>query len=317
MFSTVHPIIPDYFGYHQNCPDGKTTEVICKMFAETSGNVVKTFPCVGNNISEPIENFKDKIVAFGDYCPKRDYIEKLAKVAKYIIILDHHATNKKIFDTPFEESNIFAIFDMNRSGCGIAWDYFFPNVSRPLIVDYVEMRDLWKWTTTKLPDPKEILCYLDKEDYFSESDSSKLIDLFNKQDLSEFVERGKIYCDIDTKEICSCCSMSSECTIEYCGEIMHGRISTCNRQLRSDAGAALVNTPLKDGTLPKFGVIYYYNYSTDEWWISMRASSSSDVNLCLFAEGFGGGGHPKSSGFSLKNGCSKSIHDIFKLVKYE
>lgn len=38
---------------------------------------------------------------------------------------------------------IYAYFDMNRSGAGLAWDAFHPKKTRPALVNHVEDRDLW------------------------------------------------------------------------------------------------------------------------------------------------------------------------------
>ncbi len=40
---------------------------------------------------------------------------------------------------------VAAIFDMNRSGAGIAWDYFFPEDDRPELLNFIEDRDLWRF----------------------------------------------------------------------------------------------------------------------------------------------------------------------------
>lgn len=44
-----------------------------------------------------------------------------------------------------DDSNLAAIFDMDRSGAGLTWDYLHPGVSRPRIIDLIEDRDLWKF----------------------------------------------------------------------------------------------------------------------------------------------------------------------------
>lgn len=41
--------------------------------------------------------------------------------------------------------SIFASFDMNRSGAGMAWDYFFAGQPRPQLIDKIEDRDLWRF----------------------------------------------------------------------------------------------------------------------------------------------------------------------------
>ena len=45
------------------------------------------------------------------------------------------------------------LFDMERSGAGMAWDYFFPNIGRPKLIDHIEDRDLWRF---KLPHTRAI-----------------------------------------------------------------------------------------------------------------------------------------------------------------
>lgn len=48
---------------------------------------------------------------------------------------------------------IRCVFDTDRSGAGIAWDFFHPGEPRPKLIDYVEDRDLWRF---KLPASREI-----------------------------------------------------------------------------------------------------------------------------------------------------------------
>src|SRR5690606_35880403 len=48
---------------------------------------------------------------------------------------------------------IYALIDQQRSGAGIAWDFFHPGVPRPALVNHVEDRDLWRFA---LPGTREI-----------------------------------------------------------------------------------------------------------------------------------------------------------------
>lgn len=66
-----------------------------------------------------------------------------AKGAK-VIVLDHHKTAMQ--DLAGLSSEILATFDMSRSGAMLAWNYFFDDFFgevSPLIVRYVQDRDLW------------------------------------------------------------------------------------------------------------------------------------------------------------------------------
>src|SRR3546814_14723859 len=51
------------------------------------------------------------------------------------------------------EQRLGVIFDMDRSGAGLTWD-FFHDAARPPLIDHVEDRDLWRFS---LDDTREIM----------------------------------------------------------------------------------------------------------------------------------------------------------------
>jgi uncharacterized protein len=119
----------------------------------------------------PPVNGRDVVMV--DFSYPRDVLEMLIADANSLLILDHHKTaaaalaglpkpraswNDHIayLGAPGCES-YGALFDMERSGAGLAWDYFFPDEARPWLVDYVEDRDLWRH---RLPDSQAINAYI-------------------------------------------------------------------------------------------------------------------------------------------------------------
>ena len=63
-----------------------------------------------------------------------------------MVILDHKSSKEMVEDiTEKNYSNLEIIFDMDRSGAKIAWDYFFPNRKSPFFIDYIQDKDLWTW----------------------------------------------------------------------------------------------------------------------------------------------------------------------------
>lgn len=98
-----------------------------------------------------------------DFSYKRPVIDEMSAKTRTLLILDHHKTAAEDlagFPPPLDgnynpnamadwqrECNApnatHALFDMGRSGAGIAWDYF---VRGPRInfIDYLEDRDLWR-----------------------------------------------------------------------------------------------------------------------------------------------------------------------------
>lgn len=96
-----------------------------------------------------------------DFSYKRPVLEEMAKTARSILILDHHKTAQedlsvfpRVIDRLDWESQAtmgvgaMVLFDMDRSGAGIAWDFFHTKnghtEARPKFIDYLEDRDLWR-----------------------------------------------------------------------------------------------------------------------------------------------------------------------------
>ena len=76
---------------------------------------------------------------------KRFALDALADVAASVEGYDHHKTAQADL-VGWERGGV--VFDMERSGAGIAWDAFHPGRVRPALIAYVEDRDLWRWQLT-------------------------------------------------------------------------------------------------------------------------------------------------------------------------
>ena len=133
--------------YHGNCADGfGAAWVVNKYF---HGNV-DFFP--GFYGKEP-PDVTGREVIMVDFSYKRPVLEKMAESAQMILILDHHKTaaedlagyREPIWGAQDMSEGIWAVFDMNRSGAGLAWDFLFPLAPRPKLIDHIEDRDLWRF----------------------------------------------------------------------------------------------------------------------------------------------------------------------------
>lgn len=102
-------------------------------------------------------------VIFVDFSYKRPVLEAMAQTANSILILDHHKTAQEdLADIPRPRDHIAsaphtmrAIFDMERSGATLAWDYFIGDGHdlgwtlqqarhRRRFIEYIQDRDLWR-----------------------------------------------------------------------------------------------------------------------------------------------------------------------------
>jgi hypothetical protein len=132
--------------YHGNCADGfGAAWVVRKALGD-----IAFFP--GFYGQEP-PDVTDRDVIMVDFSYKRPVLERMAESARVILILDHHKTaaedlagyRRPIWGAQDMQSGIWAEFDMNRSGAGMAWDFFFPGKPRPRLIDHIEDRDLWRF----------------------------------------------------------------------------------------------------------------------------------------------------------------------------
>lgn len=153
--------------YHGNCADGFAAAWVVR-FALGSG--IGFFPGV---YQRPPPDPAGRIVVLVDFSYKREVLLNLAKRAEAVLVLDHHKSAVEdltadgcfivdlgAFQGPKSWSRflenvaldhveggprIYTVFDQARSGAGLSWDFFFPGIDRPRLIDHIEDRDLWKF----------------------------------------------------------------------------------------------------------------------------------------------------------------------------
>ena len=134
--------------YHGNCADGFSGAWVVR---KALGDI--EFHAGVYNTPPPDVTGKDVILV--DFSYKKPVIEEMMKTAKSILILDHHKTSIEDLDELFNgarnlamndnEKRWHAVFDINRSGAMIAWNYFFPDTPPPKILEHIQDRDLWRF----------------------------------------------------------------------------------------------------------------------------------------------------------------------------
>lgn len=172
--------------FHGNCADGFTA---AWAVYKSLGPDIEYFPGV---YGKPPPDVKGKHVIMVDFSYKRPVLEGMAQSARSILVLDHHKTAQNDLESfglgsrpdrtwaewqellssaraagygeksAYESGNIASLFDTERSGAGITWDYFHPGKKRPPLIDYVEDRDLWKF---KMEASREVNAYIFAHEY--------------------------------------------------------------------------------------------------------------------------------------------------------
>jgi oligoribonuclease NrnB/cAMP/cGMP phosphodiesterase (DHH superfamily) len=288
----------DIIVFHNWCPDGVTGLWCAHHYAKD-----KEFKKIGISADgDPYGNFNGKKIIFIDVCPSIDWLVKNLVIVKKVTILDHHKTACDEINENLHllsnYDNLELVLDMTRSGCQIAWDYFFPNTERAWFVNYVGDQDLWTWS---LENSKEINAVLDFNDYIDQYNLNKLDELLNYsvEQLQELKKEGLQIAKFKTKIINDELEWVQEAVFIVDGKEYNIQIAgAITSDMKSELGNLLSEKLLENGSLPDFGVVWDYYPRYNQWKLSLRGNDISP-DLSEIARKFGGGGHPYASGITL------------------
>lgn len=146
--------------YHGNCADGFGAAWVVRkaLGADIGFHAAKH--------GEPAPNVTGKRVIIVDFAFDLETLTAMAEVAESVLVLDHHkSAQADLQNVPSagpshelheqtRDGRLHALFDMNRSGAGLAWDFFFPGQPRPALINHIEDRDLWRF---KLAGTREVM----------------------------------------------------------------------------------------------------------------------------------------------------------------
>jgi oligoribonuclease NrnB/cAMP/cGMP phosphodiesterase (DHH superfamily) len=332
--------------YHGNCADGfGAAWVLHKQFGEDidfyAGHYQRT---------PPMKLFLGRDVFFVDFCYKREVMREITKhISGFLLILDHHKSamenmapnpEERIYRSPYPETanwvtfleemsdgapgDIYSVFDMSRSGAGIAWDFFNPEKPRPRLIDHIEDRDLWKF---QLAGTREIQANLFSYPYDFDLWSRLMIRAQGDIGLGEMIVEGQALERKHHKDIHE--------LVEVVTKPMRFRVAphrdperaamgfyetkvvpaaNLPYTLTSDAGHLLCRRNCHGKPPPKdtsdsdvnpYGLGGYVHPFAACYWdkpdgrqFSLR-SQDDGYDVAKIAEIYGGGGHARASGFTV------------------
>jgi hypothetical protein len=286
----------DLIIYHKSCPDGWCAAFIAhKRYPEAQ------LLARDHGLEPPYEEVTGKDVLVVDFSWRtREQNIKMAQLAKSFRILDHHKTAQAVL-----EGLDFAIFDMNRSGAGLAWDYLFGKdklvgnipigtVPRPWWVDYVEDRDLWN---KKLLSTDEANAYImtlpfELEAWEKLARTSLETAISNGRGalahVEHYVREGRKQAQLGILVFTP--GRRPEEPGEL-GHIYHIKIVNALYMNISELAGALAQEPGID-----IGIGYF---ERGDGIMQFSLRSRSDVDVSAIASSLGGGGHKNAAGFQL------------------
>ena len=262
--------------YHADCMDGYASAwAAWKKF----GNTARYKPV---RHQTPLPEFGEGTVIYIlDFCYSAEILVEAAKKASKIVVLDHHISAQKDFESYLKKNvipdNLEVNFIQNHSGCLIAWQYFIGDIEAPLLLQHIEDHDLWRH---HLPKTEEICkaLYLRLPVNFYAFDKVKLSTLHREGSLLLKQQKLNVSRLFKARHSISLNNIT-------------GLAVNAPPMFSSDLGHVLAE---ESGT---FGLTYYYHGKRQCYECSLRSIGDFDVSALALM--YGGGGHKNASGFSI------------------
>ncbi len=295
--------------YHGNCDDGFGAAWAVR---HALGDDVEFH--AGMYGREP-PDVADRDVILVDFSYKRPVLDLMlqsgdVRQARSILILDHHKTaaedlagieaphpgdgyDPRGWRSDWEQQMAWpvrAVFDMNRSGAGLAWDFFHPGQARPAFINYIEDRDLWRkalpggdeFTIALRSYPQDfgtwdVLAAQGPDALIAEGQGIQRYYRLRIEELKRGAYRSLIYFDGglagSQEAVCMAVNAPYFAASEVAGEMC------------AEPGV-------------DFGLCYFEG-SSGEYYYSLR--SRGDFDVSVVARSYGGGGHKNAAGFKSKS----------------
>jgi uncharacterized protein len=276
--------------YHGGCDDGFAAAWAVRAI-DAEGSV--EFFAGSHNHAPP--EITGRHVILVDFSYSRNALLQMSEKACSVVVLDHHKTAADElagFPEPPEffgdkgravrnwiehAPRIATLFDMKRSGAGMAWDFFHRGRSRPDFINYIEDRDLWRNT---LPGVEEFTIALRSypQDFLV---WDRLVDQGAPVLISEGTSILRYY-RLRVREFLQCAYVAK------LGGCLCW-ISNTPHFAASDVAGELSKREFQFGAT-------YTESGNGRWQYSLRSNGQFDVSE--LARQFGGGGHKGAAGFT-------------------
>lgn len=294
--------------YHGNCADGFSAAWV---FWHVQKIIPMTFDFHAGVYGEDPPDVSDRDVYLVDFSYPRQVVKDMIQIggASHVTVIDHHKTamenlagldvelaedaaiaKMELDGVPLEEyqDKLELIFDMERSGATMAWDYWSEvweanHLNRPTLLGHVEDRDLWRF---KLPLTREIQAAVFSYEYTFENWDRLMLET----NTLVLAEGGAAIERKHHKDIAE--------LVKVCQRMMNiggydVPVASLPYTLTSDAGHLMAKLHM-DGK--SFAACYWD--TADHRIFSLR-SVEGGMDVSAVAKIYGGGGHKHAAGFKV------------------
>lgn len=263
-----------YVLYHANCYDGfGAAYAAWKIFKDDA----KYIPVSYGSLPPIMEGAKEIYIL--DFSYDAEILIPLTVVYNaQVTVLDHHKTAEEKLAPLLGSNNPKVIFDMNRSGALISWEYFHGGrgAEVPKLIQHISDRDLW---TYKIPGSREVHAALVSLPFDFE--------VWDNLDVDKLIVEGQACLRFQTQLVDKIIKESWLGTVGGCPLVPMVNTSSS----WSEVGEAL----LKKYPQALFAASFTIKDKIVMW--SLRSRASEDFDVSIIAKKYGGGGHKNAAGF--------------------
>lgn len=129
--------------YHANCLDGFGAAYAAYCHFGRENGCRCDFVAAAHGQPPPEAAGRDVYIV--DFSYHRGVLKALCQKAGTVTVIDHHITaEKELAGLELEHANLRVVFDMEKSGAVLAWEYFH-TTPPPRLLLHVQDRDLWRF----------------------------------------------------------------------------------------------------------------------------------------------------------------------------
>lgn len=250
-----------------------------------------------------------------DFSFSRAELERMATLARSVCQIDHHASARAAWAELLQADegsggerfhdasrNLTVIFDLERSGARLAWEYFHPDTAVPEAIAHIEDQDMWRFG---LPGTRPFCRALRMRDFHfrtwdpivraSEGASSPAH--------RALLEEGEAVDRFLAIEVDRLASSSLVMSVGLQANLAPGAPAAASDMrvsgLAINASAAFASE--LGGRLAErsrtFGLVWQLG---GDGFVKASLRGCNVVNVARIAEHYGGGGHPNAAGFRMR-----------------
>ena len=254
----------EYVLYHKNCEDGFGAAWIAWKAMGDQAEYIAV-----QHGESPPELPDSSRVTIVDFSYPRDVLIAMRERMESLRVLDHHKTAAQDL-----AGLDFVTIDMQKSGAMLAWEYWFPGESAPLLLQYIQDRDLWLF---HLKNSSEISAAL--------RSYPKNFEVWNSLSVDDLAKDGIAIQRAINVQVSDHVEVATLQTVA--GYLVPVVNATC---YQSEIGDQL-NARYPDSS---FAACYFERADGRRQW-SLRSKGNFDVSEV--AQRFGGGGHQNAAGY--------------------